>query len=260
MISFKDKINFLFRNFFLQSCFNYERFQNIGFVFSILPFIKRIYSDNNLKLRIKEHFEIFNTQPYMSGFVCGNVVRMEEEKLPSENIKNIKQSLACAYASIGDRFFWSRLKVIMGEVSFLLFLIVYYCCSENVGYEAYIISVVAPNFLYAVYTIYIRLIGFSYGYECGGNKYCGLDKFNWNRIIKTLSRVGFFITVIIFIFSIFIYGFLYISDNNKKEMVVYIFVPVISFFIQRYFRKNKKSIIYPAFAIIIVSLILGVFI
>lgn len=260
MISFKDKITLVFRSFFLQSVFNYQSFQNIGFVFTILPFLKKIFKDNDsLKKSVKRHLEIFNTQPYMVGFVAGNVLKMEWEKKDEKEIKNIKQALACAYASIGDRIFWSRLRVIVGEFTFFIFVILHLCCYKTGTVESVMVSIFVPTIFYSFYTVYIRYIGLDYSWKCGGTKNCALDSFNWNKMIRMMSRISFFLTIILFIMTIFLYGFFYIDYGSKKEVLIYLSILPIAFYVQRYFRKDKKNIFYPISAMILISIIMGLF-
>lgn len=258
MIGLKDKLVILFKGFFLQSVFNYERFQSIGFIFILSDFIKKIHNDKEaIKEVIQRHFEIFNTQPYMIGFVVGSVLRMEEEKKDEKDIINIKQALACAYASIGDRIFWSRLRVILAEFTFLIFIFLYWCCEKNYR-EIVFVSAFVPTLFYALYTIYIRYKGFEYSYFVD-NGYA-LDSFMWNKLIKSLSMISFFLIIIIYFIAIFLYGFFYIKGGSKTEMIVYILLPFVAFFLQRYFRKNKKNIFYPVIAMVIISLVMAVLI
>lgn len=261
MIRFKDKIKILFRSFFLQSCFNYERFQNIGFVFILAPVFKKIFKDEKiLKSKLERYSQIFNTQPYMVGFIVGSIIKMEMEEKNEKEIEEVKQSLACAYASIGDRVFWSRLRVVLAQFTFFLFSVIYFCCSRSLTVEALAVSVTVPTIFYILYTLYIRYMGIKYGFECVNSKLCGLDKFPWNKIIRFLSRVAFFMSVVVFLISLYFYGFFYIDNHEKSSMIVYISIPFISFFVQRYFRKNKKNIFYPIGFMILFFLIVGYFV
>jgi|YNPMSStandDraft_2_1061718.scaffolds.fasta_scaffold00808_11 mannose/fructose/N-acetylgalactosamine-specific phosphotransferase system component IID len=255
-MSFKDRFLVVIRSFFLQASFNYERFQNIGFLFIILQFLKRIYKDDPAQLRnsLLRHLDIFNTNPYMSCFVVGNIIKMEMLKEDEKKIINIKQALACAFASIGDRIFWARLRVLTSTLTFLLFLIFYFFSLINS--EAIAVCVISSLIFYSFSSIYIRWIGTEYGWKCGGDRNCGIDTFNWNRWIRILSRIGFFLITISILLIFFIYGYLYISNNNK-DIVFYVSIPIISFLLQRYFRRNKKSIFYPVISFIIISFILA---
>lgn len=260
MLRLKDKIVLFFRSFFLQAAFNFEGYQNIGFLYSISYSIKKYIKDvDKLKLIFKRHLDIFNTQPYMSGFVIGNVVRMEIDGRDEKDIVNVKQSLACTYASIGDRIFWSRIRVIETHATILIAFILYYCCGEYLNHYLLWISVIVPTFFYFLYTLYVRYVGISIGFECGGIKNCGLDKFNWNRMIKTFSRIAFFLTVVCGFMVLFFYGFIIIRASSLSD-VIYILIPVISFIVQRFFRRIKKNILYPIGVMIFISFLFAFFV
>lgn len=259
MLSILDIIKTIWRSLFLQAGFNFERYQNIGLVYSLSSVIKKYIKDKEKQKEIfKRHLEIFNTQPYMSGFVIGNILKMEIEGRDEKSIITVKQSLACAYASIGDRIFWSRLKVLEAHATLLIALILYYCCGENNNYYFLWISTLTPTIFYMFYTIYIRCIGIKYGFECGGQRSCGLDLFNWNKIIKTLSRISFLLTIVCFIVILFLYWFNIIKHNNLSDMIYFV-IPVLAFIVQRFFRRDKKSILYPTVVMIIFSFIFAIF-
>ncbi len=47
---------------------NFERMQALGFCFSMVPAIRRLYPENNeaRKQAIRRHLEFFNTQPFVA--------------------------------------------------------------------------------------------------------------------------------------------------------------------------------------------------
>src|SRR3989338_860771 len=106
-------LRMFFRSFFIQAGWNYERFQNLGFAFSMQPALEKIYPDREkLKAALLRHLQLFNTQPYMASFVLGNMAGLEERAAagPEARLKSlpgVKQALASSYASIGDNIFWS---------------------------------------------------------------------------------------------------------------------------------------------------------
>ncbi|MEW6042273.1 MAG: PTS system mannose/fructose/sorbose family transporter subunit IID [Elusimicrobiota bacterium] len=128
----KLKLKVFMRSFLIQAGWNFERFQNMGFYFSIYPVLIRIWkTPSELKQAFLRHISIFNTQPYMSGFVLGNVWKMEEKMSDADGIDrdryekeilNIKKALASSFASIGDRIFWGRLKPITVQIAILIWI------------------------------------------------------------------------------------------------------------------------------------------
>jgi PTS system mannose-specific IID component len=79
------------KTFFIQTLWNYERLQNVGFLFILKPFLCRIYSDEGEKKEaFLRHVGFFNTHPYMVDLIAAIVVNMEEKA--SENVHGEKVS------------------------------------------------------------------------------------------------------------------------------------------------------------------------
>ncbi len=72
---------FLRSNLF-QGSWNFERMQALGFCFSMVPVIRRLYPENSeeRKQAIKRHLEFFNTQPFVAAPVLGVTMAMEEQR------------------------------------------------------------------------------------------------------------------------------------------------------------------------------------
>jgi len=104
----------LWRSFFFQSACNYERMQNVGFAFSILPALTRLYRGEDLKRAMARHLEFFNSHPYMTDALLGATVRMEEDlaagRTTEDRILSFKATMMGPMAAIGDSFFWASLK------------------------------------------------------------------------------------------------------------------------------------------------------
>ncbi|GEN94016.1 PTS system mannose/fructose/sorbose family transporter subunit IID [Pediococcus ethanolidurans] len=108
----------IFRSLALQGAFNYERMQGIGFCFTVLPALRKIYPDKkDLAEALKRHVVFFNTSPQFVTFIVGIVVAMEEENAAKEDfdpsaIGAIKAALMGPLAGIGDSFFWGTIRII----------------------------------------------------------------------------------------------------------------------------------------------------
>jgi mannose/fructose/N-acetylgalactosamine-specific phosphotransferase system component IID len=108
------------RSFLLQSCWSFERMQNLGFLYALEPWLERIYTDPDDRAEASlRHLEFFNTQPYMAGLILGVVGGLEERlaKTPEgerpaarARASTIKKTLSSALAAIGDSLFWGSLK------------------------------------------------------------------------------------------------------------------------------------------------------
>ncbi len=117
-------INIVFiRSIFIQGSWNFERMQSLGFCFSILPIIKKLYckDEKEKKKALKRHLEFFNTHPYMVSPILGIIIAMEEKKANGFNIKsstinNIKVGLMGPLAGVGDPIFWGTIRPILSAL------------------------------------------------------------------------------------------------------------------------------------------------
>ena len=104
----KDRISVWFRSFFLQGSWNYERMQNGGWAFAMIPAIKRLYkSKEERAAALKRHLEFFNTHPYVASPVLGVTLALEEERangapVDDVTIQGVKVGMMGPLAGIGD--------------------------------------------------------------------------------------------------------------------------------------------------------------
>ncbi len=262
-----------FRSFLLQAAWNYERFQNLGFVFSMLPALRRAHAPGApLNSAVLRHLAQFNTQPYMAGFVMGNIIRMEEsvsglpvDEAMEKKMLSVKTALASGFAAIGDRLFWGRLKPLMTQLCVLV-----WACGGFYGwlFRPSAGTVPAPSMallfggplagmaVYASFSVYLRWTGLKRGYACGGSSSCGLDAFDWPRLIRRLSAAGFALAAAA---ALSAFAFLLFSswsgapDPGFARKVA----PVLAALaIQRAARKSGRSIFFATGMVIAVSLAL----
>ena len=74
-LSNKDLNKMVWRSLFLQASFNYERMQAGGWLYSILPGLKKIHTNkDDLSASMKHNLEFFNTHPFLITFVMGIVL------------------------------------------------------------------------------------------------------------------------------------------------------------------------------------------
>ena len=71
--------NFIFlRTFFLQALWNFERLQNVGFLYILYPVFKSLYKDKEKrKEALLRHIGFFNTNPYMVNIIIAMVINAE---------------------------------------------------------------------------------------------------------------------------------------------------------------------------------------
>lgn len=110
------------RHQFLQGSWNYERMQNGGWCFSMIPAIKALYKDpEDRKAALKRHLEFYNTHPYVSAPVMGVTLALEEERangvaVDDAAIQGVKVGMMGPLAGVGDPVFWFTVRPILGAL------------------------------------------------------------------------------------------------------------------------------------------------
>ena len=110
------------RHQFLQGSWNYERMQNGGWAFSIIPAIKELYTKKEDQVEaLKRHLEFYNTHPYVSSPVMGVTLAMEEERangtpIDDAAINGVKVGMMGPLAGVGDPVFWFTVRPILGAL------------------------------------------------------------------------------------------------------------------------------------------------
>jgi PTS system mannose-specific IID component len=104
----------LWRSFFILAATNYERMQNVGFAYCILPALTRLYQGEALKQAMQRHLQFFNSHPYMANALLGATARLEEQvaegRVQPEQVQSFKTCMMGPMAAIGDSFFFASLK------------------------------------------------------------------------------------------------------------------------------------------------------
>ena len=114
-----DRFKMFLRSYFLLSSFNYERMQNGGVAYTLIPAIKKLYSSKaDRAAALKRHLEFFNTHPFMANPIFGVTLALEEERANGANvddaaISGVKIGMMGPLAGAGDPLFWFTLRPIM---------------------------------------------------------------------------------------------------------------------------------------------------
>jgi PTS system galactosamine-specific IID component len=114
----KDINNLAIRSVWLQGSMNYERMQAGGFMFSQLPYLKKIYKDDKegLKDAMVDNIEFINTSPHFAGFLMALLLSMEEGREDRQTIRALKTALFGPLAGIGDAIFWFTVLPILAGI------------------------------------------------------------------------------------------------------------------------------------------------
>ena len=121
-LSKKDRMDVCWRHQFLQGSWNYERMQNGGWCYSIIPAIKKLYkTEEDRAAALKRHLEFYNTHPYVSAPVMGVTLALEEERangmpVDDQTVQGVKVGMMGPLAGVGDPVFWFTVRL-LGKVT-----------------------------------------------------------------------------------------------------------------------------------------------
>jgi PTS system mannose-specific IID component len=194
------------RSFFLQTGWNFAKYQNLGLAFVMTPFLKTVYKQKkDLPSVLERYLEGFNTQPMMASFCFGALARQEERMAKAKTLaeyrerlsewNSLKRSLSITTASLGDRLFWGTLK------PFTLLLALFIWLALNINFfepvpqqtlapmEVFGACIVAFLAFNAV-ALFVKWKGISLGYDAPNNGCFGLTQFDWNKTIYNTKLFG----------------------------------------------------------------------
>lgn len=108
----------VWRSLFLQASFNYERMQAAGWLYGILPGLKKIHTDkDDLSKSMKHNLEFFNTHPFLVTFVMGIILSLEQQKADTNTIRAVRVAAMGPLGGIGDAIFWFTLVPITAGIT-----------------------------------------------------------------------------------------------------------------------------------------------
>ncbi len=107
--------------FTFQLGWNYERMQASGYLYMILPQLRKMYGDGTpeLKEMMKLHTQFFNTSNFFHTIITGIDLALEESDgvASKDAVNGIKTGLMGPFAPIGDSIFGSLVPAIMGTIA-----------------------------------------------------------------------------------------------------------------------------------------------
>lgn len=112
-----------FRSFTSMGSFNYKGYNNIGYVYSITPALKKIYENDpeGYEEALVRNCEFFNSHPYFSNLIMGASLALEEQKekdgsVDGAAITATKAALMGPLAGIGDSVFQGTYRTIFSAI------------------------------------------------------------------------------------------------------------------------------------------------
>ncbi|PHM74251.1 PTS system mannose/fructose/sorbose family transporter subunit IID [Xenorhabdus kozodoii] len=111
------------RSLLLQASFNYERMQAGGWLYTLIPALRKIHKNpQDLSNSMKMHMEFINLHPFDVTFLSGLVLAMEKNKERVPTIRAVKVALMGPLGGIGDALFWLTLLPICAGIGVSLAL------------------------------------------------------------------------------------------------------------------------------------------
>ncbi|WP_276911167.1 PTS system mannose/fructose/sorbose family transporter subunit IID [Dubosiella newyorkensis] len=183
----KERMQVAWRSTFLQGSWNYERMQNGGFCYAMIPAIKALYKNKEDQVAaLKRHLEFFNTHPYMASPIIGVTLALEEDRAHGSNvddqtINGVKVGMMGPLAGVGDPVFWFTLRPMLGALGASLAM------SGNV--LGPIIFFLAWNIIRWAFMWYTQEFGYKAGMKITDDLSGGLLQ----KVTKGASILGMFV-------------------------------------------------------------------
>lgn len=187
-ITKKDLVRVFFRSFQMEFSWNYERQMNLAYVYSLIPALKKIYSDEEeLKKALKRHLEFFNMTPHIVTLMLGINVAMEEEnskdeKFSQDSINSIKTALMGPLSGLGDSFFWGTLRLIATGIG------------TSLALKGSILGPILFLLIFNIPHIILRYFLMFFGYKLGIESIKSLEK---NGQIYKITNIASILGVIV---------------------------------------------------------------
>ena len=123
-LSWLTLMRIYFRSFLLQASWNFEKLQNLGFFYLILPGLRSLYGDDIPADVSKRHGGYFNTHPYFVPLIAGTTLRLEANCLAGKEVavdpEKYKEMVMAPFAAMGDALFWGGLRPLAALVGLLI--------------------------------------------------------------------------------------------------------------------------------------------
>ncbi|MEH2921179.1 PTS mannose transporter subunit IID [Samsonia erythrinae] len=176
------------RSNLFQGSWNFERMQALGFCFSMVPVIRRLYPENSeeRKQAIKRHLEFFNTQPFVAAPVLGVTMAMEEQRangapIDDGAINGLKVGLMGPLAGVGDPIFWGTARPVFAALG------------AGIAMSGSLLGPVLFFILFNLVRLLVRYYGVAYGYRKGIDIVSDMGGGFLQKMTEAASILGLFV-------------------------------------------------------------------
>ena len=181
-----DLFNMFIRSNLHQGSWNFERMQALGYCFSMVPIIKRLYKGEDRVAALKRHLEFYNTQPFVTAPILGITAAMEEQKangaaIDGGAINGIKVGLMGPLAGVGDPIFWGTLRPLLAALG------------ASIALTGSILGPLLFFVLFNVVRLGVRWYGIDYGYRTGTDIIKDIAGNRLQKLTEGASILGLFV-------------------------------------------------------------------
>ncbi|XZR53180.1 MAG: PTS mannose transporter subunit IID [Enterobacteriaceae bacterium] len=187
-LNYMDINKIIIRSNLFQGSWNFERMQALGFCFTIIPAIRRLYpkKTDERKFAIQRHLEFFNTHPYIAAPIIGVILALEEKRANGDNIddstiNNIKIGLMGPFAGVGDPIFWGTIRPILSALG------------AGIAMGGSLLGPVLFFISFNLIRLTIRYWGVIYGYRKGLNIIKDISNGVLQKLTEGSSILGLFV-------------------------------------------------------------------
>lgn len=253
------------RSFFLQTLWNFERMQNMGFAFAVTPLLKRAHPNKDAyQDSVRRHTAFFNTHPYFASIVLG-VVYFREKDRPKGKLGGdaaltvLKDSMGGAFGAIGDHVIWGTWRPFCAIMALGLGMLVAY---PTAGGQAP--SIFDPRssalcarwwvagFLgvFSTVHLWLRWRGLQIGIKEGPQAVKWLQGLHLQSWAAQIRRIGLLLLVVMTMF--------YLARWNSSEMLLWMISILLGTVILKRWRAPSVLIFYLVCATCVAMTYLGI--
>lgn len=251
----KKELNQVFvRSISYNGSFNYERQLNLGWAFSLMPVLRKLYGNDKEQMSeaLQRHLEFNNITPFICTLLFGITIALEEENAndPSFDVNTInavKVGLMGPLSGIADSIFFGTIRTIGAGIATDLAL-----KGSLLGPILYFVIFNLPNFL-------SRYFLMGYGYKFGTSFLGKVEESGvMNRIFEGAAILGLMVIGSMVASLVSVPLDVVIGDFNLFEVINGILPGILSLgvtlFLYQLLKKDIK-VTHILFGIIVVSIL-----
>jgi Phosphotransferase system, mannose/fructose/N-acetylgalactosamine-specific component IID len=256
-LSWKDFKKVFWRMQTMQFSWNYERMQNLGYLYTIKPILKKIYANSPKEEKVKamkRHLEFFNTNPIVSGPIIGVTAAMEEQGKNDlgQAVSSTKVGLMGPLAGLGDSIFWLTWRPI--------------CMSIGASFAAQgnALGIFLALVMFNILSIPMKYYGIKYGYEKGVSF---IQEAKDNEIIQRYTTMATILGLVLVgglipqmvtlkVPFVAVVGQVKVEIQKVLDAIMPSLLPLIATFICYRYLKKGKSVVILLLLIIVLSIAL----